>query len=146
MVAVSTIIYILVPYRHPVIIFNISIFQGGLLENSVKSDLDLGVHYDNEIQYETEEIHYESEVHVEDVNLGDTTNVYFNVGLESESEHSEVLSLASTSEDLGVTVSLNTMDPSHLTLSLLLASDSRAASEPGQEGQEEEAEQYRREH
>ena len=78
------------------------------MENSVKSDLDLGVHYDNgEIQYETEEIHYESEVHVEDVNLGDTTNVYFNVGLESESEHSEVLSLASTSEDVGVTVSSN---------------------------------------
>ena len=78
------------------------------MENSVKSDLDLGVHYDNgEIHYETEEIHYESEVHVEDVNLGDTTNVYFNVGLESESEHSEVLSLPSTSEDLGVTVSLN---------------------------------------
>ena len=77
------------------------------MENSVKSDLDLGVHYDNgEIQYETEEIHYESEVHVEDVNLGDTTNVYFNVGLESESEHSEVLSLPSTSEDV-VTVSLH---------------------------------------
>ena len=78
------------------------------MENSVKSDLDLGVQYENgEIQYDTEEIHYESEVHVEDVNLGDTTNVYFNVGLESESEHSEVLSLPSTSEDVGVTVSLD---------------------------------------
>ena len=78
------------------------------MENSVKSDLDLGVQYENgEIQYETEEIHYGSEVHVEDVNLGDTTNVYFNVGLESESEHSEVLSLPSTSEDVGVTVSLD---------------------------------------
>ena len=77
------------------------------MENSVKSDLDLGVHYDNgEIQYETEEIHYESEVHVEDVHLGDA-NVYFNVGLESESEHSEVLSLPSTSEEGTVTVSVD---------------------------------------
>jgi len=83
---------------------NEEVLEGGLLENSVKSDLDLGVHYDNgEIQYETEEIHYESEVHVEDVHLGDTTNVYFNVGLESESEHSEVLSLPSTSEEGTVT-------------------------------------------
>ena len=80
------------------------------MENSVKSDLDLGVHYDNgEIQYETEEIQYESEVHVEDVHLGDT-NVYFNVGLESESEHSEVLSLPSTSEEGTVTVSVNNVD------------------------------------
>ena len=90
------------------------------MENSVKSDLDLGVHYDNgEIQYETEEIHYESEVHVEDVHLGDTTNVYFNVGLESESEHSEVLSLPSTSEEGTVTVSgdiVNTDIPSTVVL------------------------------
>ena len=35
---------------------------------------------------------------MEDVHLGDT-NVYFNVGLESESDHSEVLSLPSTSEE-----------------------------------------------
>ena len=83
----------------------ILIFQGGLLDG--KSELDLGMQYDaNDVQYDTEEV-YESEVHVEDVHLGDTTSVYFNVGLESESEHSEVLSLPSTSEEtVTVTVSL----------------------------------------
>ena len=71
-------------------------FQGGLLD---KSDLDLGIQYDgSDVQYDNEEVTYESEVHVEDVHLGDA-NVYFNVGLESESEHSEVLSLPSTSEE-----------------------------------------------
>ena len=76
----------------------IFLFQSGLLDS--KPDLELGVHYDaEEVQYETEEIQYESEVHVEDVHLTDPSNVYLNVGLESESEHSEVLSLPSTSED-----------------------------------------------
>ena len=66
--------------------------QGALLDTAgVKSDLELG------LQYDTEEV-YESEVHVEDVTLGGDT-VYFNVGLESESEHSEVLSLPSTAEE-----------------------------------------------
>ena len=70
-----------------------------------KQDLDLGIQYADDIQYDAEEV-YESEVHVEDVHLGDTTSVYFNVGLESESEHSEVLSLPSTSEEtVTVTVS-----------------------------------------
>jgi len=74
------------------------VMQSGLLDS--KPDLELGVHYDaEEVQYETEEIQYESEVHVEDVHLTDPSNVYLNVGLESESEHSEVLSLPSTSED-----------------------------------------------
>ena len=61
----------------------------------MKSDLELG------LQYDTEEV-YESEVHVEDVTLGGDT-VYFNVGLESESEHSEVLSLPSTAEETELT-------------------------------------------
>ena len=67
------------------------------MENSVKQDLELGLQYED-IQYDTEEVTYESEVHVEDVNLGDSANVYFNV-MESESDHSEVLSLPSTSEE-----------------------------------------------
>ena len=67
------------------------------MDAGIKSDLDLGIQYDD-VQYDTEEVTYESEVHVEDVQLGDT-NVYFNVGLESESDHSEVLSLPSTSEE-----------------------------------------------
>jgi len=72
------------------------VIQGGLLD---KSDLDLCIQYDgSDVQYDNEEVTYESEVHVEDVHLGDA-NVYFNVGLESESEHSEVLSLPSTSEE-----------------------------------------------
>ena len=74
----------------------LQLYQGGLLD---KSDLDLGIQYDgSDVQYDNEEVTYESEVHVEDVHLGDA-NVYFNVGLESESEHSEVLSLPSTSEE-----------------------------------------------
>ena len=83
--------------------------QGGLLDHSVKQDLDLGLQYED-VQYDTEEV-YESEVHVEDVNLADTVNsVYFNVGLESESDHSEVLSLPSTSEEtVTVTVRNNTL-------------------------------------
>ena len=67
------------------------------MDAGIKSDLDLGIQYDD-VQYDTEEVTYESEVHVEDVQMGDT-NVYFNVGLESESDHSEVLSLPSTSEE-----------------------------------------------
>ena len=69
------------------------------MDAGIKSDLDLGIQYEGaDVQYDTEEVTYESEVHVEDVHLGDT-NVYFNVGLESESDHSEVLSLPSTSEE-----------------------------------------------
>ena len=68
------------------------------MENTVKQDLELGLQYED-IQYDTEEVTYESEVHVEDVNLGDSANVYFNVSMESESDHSEVLSLPSTSEE-----------------------------------------------
>ena len=72
----------------------------------------------NDVQYDTEEV-YESEVHVEDVHLGDTTSVYFNVGLESESEHSEVLSLPSTSEEtVTVTVSLTLIKFSPIPLSI----------------------------
>ena len=78
-----------------------------MLEAGIKSDLDLGLQYD-EVQYDTEEVTYESEVHVEDVHLGDS-NVYFNVGLESESDHSEVLSLPSTSEET-VTVTVRQDD------------------------------------
>lgn len=63
----------------------------------MKQDLELGLQYED-IQYDTEEVTYESEVHVEDVNLGDSANVYFNV-MGSESDHSEVLSLPSTSEE-----------------------------------------------
>ena len=63
----------------------------------MKQDLELGLQYED-IQYDTEEVTYESEVHVEDVNLGDSANVYFNV-IGSESDHSEVLSLPSTSEE-----------------------------------------------
>ena len=80
-------------------------------EFNVKQDLDLGVHYENgevhydneEIHYESGEVHYESEVQyesVEDVHLTDPSNVYFNVGLESESENSEVLSLPGTSDEV----------------------------------------------
>ena len=82
--------------------------QGGLLDS--KQDLDLGIQYADDIQYDGEEV-YESEVHVEDVHLGDTTSVYFNVGLESESDHSEVLSLPSTSEEtVTVTVIISWID------------------------------------
>ena len=63
----------------------------------MKQDLELGLQYED-IQYDTEEVTYESEVHVEDVNLGDSANVYFNV-MGSESDHSEVLTLPSTSEE-----------------------------------------------
>ena len=47
-------------------------------------DPDLGVHYET----------------VEDVNLGDTTRVYLSVGLDEESEHSEVLSLTSSTDEV----------------------------------------------
>ena len=80
-----------------IVLFNTQ--EAGLLDTGIKSDLDLGIQYDGaDVHYDTEEVTYESEVHVEDVQLGDT-NVYFNVGLESESDHSEVLSLPSTSEE-----------------------------------------------
>lgn len=91
---------------------NEDVIQGGLLDHSVKQDLDLGLQYED-VQYDTEEV-YESEVHVEDVNLADTVNsVYFNVGLESESDHSEVLSLPSTSEE---TVTVTTLHEQPLNL------------------------------
>ena len=47
-------------------------------------DPDLGVHYET----------------VEDVSLGDTTRVYLSVGLDEESEHSEVLSLTSSTDEV----------------------------------------------
>jgi len=87
------------------------VIQGGLLD---KSDLDLGIQYDgSDVQYDNEEVTYESEVHVEDVHLGDA-NVYFNVGLESESEHSEVLSLPSTSEETVTVTHLTHEQPLNL--------------------------------
>jgi len=88
------------------------IHGAGLLEAGIKSDLDLGLQYD-EVQYDTEEVTYESEVHVEDVHLGDS-NVYFNVGLESESDHSEVLSLPSTSEETVTVTHLTHEQPLNL--------------------------------
>ena len=84
------------------------------MENSVKQDLELGLQYED-IQYDTEEVTYESEVHVEDVNLSDSANVYFNVNMESESEHSEVLSLPSTSEET-VTIITNNLHEQPLNL------------------------------
>ena len=45
----------------------------------------------------TPQVTYES---VEDVHLTDPNSVYFNVGLESESETSEVLSLPGSSEEV----------------------------------------------
>ena len=44
-----------------------------------------------------DQVTYES---VEDVHLTDPNSVYFNVGLESESETSEVLSLPGSSEEV----------------------------------------------
>ena len=44
-----------------------------------------------------DQVSYES---VEDVHLTDPNSVYFNVGLESESETSEVLSLPGSSEEV----------------------------------------------
>jgi len=83
------------------------VMQGALLDTAgVKSDLELG------LQYDTEEV-YESEVHVEDVTLGGDT-VYFNVGLESESEHSEVLSLPSTAEETVTVTHLTHEQPLNL--------------------------------
>lgn len=88
--------------------------EAGLLDAGIKSDLDLGIQYDGaDVQYDTEEVTYESEVHVEDVHLGDT-NVYFNVGLESESDHSEVLSLPSTSEETVTVTHLTHEQPLNL--------------------------------
>lgn len=71
-----------------------------LLENqTVFPDCDsLKIEQDfNGVHYEADEVTYES---VEDVHLNDPTSVYFNVGLESESETSEVLSLPSSSEEI----------------------------------------------
>jgi len=51
----------------------------------------------NGVHYEADEVTYES---VEDVHLTDPNSIYFNVGLESESETSEVLSLPGSSEEL----------------------------------------------
>ena len=92
-----------------------------MLDADIKSDLDLGIQYDGaDVQYDTEEVTYESEVHVEDVHLGDT-NVYFNVGLESESDHSEVLSLPSTSEEtVTVTVRHGDLITEELSHTILL--------------------------
>ena len=45
------------------------------------------------------QVTYES---VEDVHLTDPNSVYFNVGLESESETSEVLSLPGSSEEVAI--------------------------------------------
>jgi uncharacterized C2H2 Zn-finger protein len=71
-----------------------------LLENqAVFPDCDtLKIEQDfNGVHYEADEVTYES---VEDVHLTDPNSVYFNVGLESESETSEVLSLPGSSEEL----------------------------------------------
>ena len=59
------------------------------------------------------QVTYES---VEDVHLTDPNSVYFNVGLESESETSEVLSLPGSSEEVARWGPLNIM----LRLSILL--------------------------
>ena len=61
---------------------NIKLEAGDL--GDVKMDPDLGVHYET----------------VEDVSLGDTTRVYLSVGLDEESEHSEVLSLTSSTDEV----------------------------------------------
>lgn len=51
---------------------------------NVKLDPDLGVHYET----------------VEDVSLGETTRVYLSVGLEEESEQSEILSLPTSPREV----------------------------------------------
>ena len=61
---------------------NIKLEAGDL--GDVKMDPDLGVHYET----------------VEDVSLGDTTRVYLSVGLDEESEHSEVLYLTSSTDEV----------------------------------------------
>ena len=79
------------------------------------------------------QVTYES---VEDVHLTDPNSVYFNVGLESESETSEVLSLPGSSEEV-------LRNPTTMELRSCVTAFDRAASQPGEKGQKTEAKLHR---
>jgi len=110
-----------------------------LLENpaNVFPDCDtLKIEQDfNGVHYEADEVTYES---VEDVHLTDPNSVYFNVGLESESETSEVLSLPGSSEEV-----LRKPSPYNKKVKIIVTAFDRAASQPGEKGQKTEAKCHR---
>ena len=81
------------------------------------------------------QVTYES---VEDVHLTDPNSVYFNVGLESESETSEVLSLPGSSEEV-----LRKPSPYNKKVKIIVTAFDRAASQPGEKGQKTEAKLHR---